>query len=178
MIWNDRRIREWAETGGVTPYAEDLVNPASLDLRLGALIREPRQCWRTKPMGRAIDKRTPASELWTDAFEFTQYILHPGQCVLCHSLERVVMPRHAAGMIASKSSTGRLLLEHFHSGWVDCSFSGSITFELKNDGLWEMRLRPGDLWLQLVLMEMIEEPIRDYSVTGRYQNQTGPEAHR
>lgn len=178
MIWNDRKIREWASDGGVTPYEDSLVNPASLDLRLGNLIREPRQCWRTKPIGRAIDKRTPAGELWTEAFEFTEYILHPGQCVLCHSLEYIRMPRHAAGMLASKSSTGRMLLEHFHSGFFDPSFQGQATKEFKNDGLWEIVLRPGDLWVQLVLMQMIEEPIRDYSVTGRYQNQTGPEAHR
>lgn len=178
MIWNDRRIYEWAASGGVTPFAEDCVNPASLDLRLGAWIREPLPCWQTRPVGRAIDKRTKASDLWTDAFDFTEYVLRPGQCVLCHSFEYIKMPRHAAGMIASKSSTGRLLLEHFHSGWVDCSFAGNITFELKNDGPWEMILRPGDLWLQLVMMEMIEEPLRDYSQTGRYQGQTGPEAHR
>ena len=178
MIWNDRRIAEWAQTGGVTPFAPDLVNPASLDLRLGGMIREPKQCWQTKSIDKAIDKRTPASDLWTEAFEFTEYVLKAGQCVLCHSLEYIRMPRDAAGMIASKSSTGRMLLEHFHSGWVDCAFMGNITFEFKNDGLWDITLRPGDLWLQMVMMGMMEEPDRDYSVTGRYQGQTGPEAHR
>lgn len=178
MIWNDRRIYEWAATGGVTPFAEDLVNPASLDLRLGHLIREPRVKWWTRQPNSAIDKSTPASELWTDAFAFEQYILQPGQCVLCHSVEYIRMPTTAAGFLASKSSTGRLLLEHFHSGWFDPGFEGTATLELKNDGMWEIILRPGDLWVQLILIQMTEAPLRDYSVTGRYQGQTGPEAHR
>lgn len=178
MIWNDRRIYEWAATGGVTPFAEDCINPASLDLRLGAWIREPLPCWQTKPVGRAIDKRTKASDLWTEAFDFTEYVLRPGQCVLCHSFEYIQMPVTAAGFLASKSSTGRLLLEHFHSGWFDPGFQGNATLELKNDGLWEIVLRPGDLWVQLILVSMAEQPLRDYSQTGRYQGQTGATPHR
>lgn len=178
MIWNDRMIREWAEAGGITPYAEECVNPASLDLRLGGMIREPLPCWHTKPVGKAIDKRTKADALWTDAFDFTEYILRPGQCVLCHSFEYIRMPTTAAGFLASKSSTGRLLLEHFHSGFFDPGFEGTATLELKNDGLWEMILRPGDLWVQLIIINMAEQPLRDYSQTGRYQGQIGPEAHR
>jgi dCTP deaminase len=178
MIWNDRMITQWAQAGGVTPFDAALVNPASLDLRLGNLIREPRQYWQTKSVGIAIDKRTPSSDLWTSAFPFTDYVLLPGHCVLCHSAEYIRMPRNAAGMLASKSSTGRMLLEHFHSGFFDPSFEGEATLELKNDGPWEIILRPGDLWVQLVLMTMAEEPERDYSITGRYNGQTGPEAHR
>jgi dCTP deaminase len=178
MIWNDRMIREWAANGGVTPFDGALVNPASLDLRLGNQIRYPRSSWQLKSPTKPIDKSTPASELWTEALEFDKYVLFPGQCVLCHSAEYIKMPRNAAGMLASKSSTGRLLLEHFHSGFFDPSFSGTATLELKNDGPWKMTLRPGDLWVQLVLIQMAEEPERDYSVTGRYNGQTAPEGHR
>jgi len=142
------------------------------------MIREPLKCWQTKQSGKPIDRRTPASELWTEAFEFKEYILQPGQCVLCHSLEYIKMPRNAAGMLASKSSTGRILLEHFHSGFFDPNFNGTATKEFKNDGQWEIFLRPGDLWVQLIMMQMIDEPERDYSVTGRYQGQTLPEGHR
>jgi deoxycytidine triphosphate deaminase len=65
-----------------------------------------------------------------------------------------------------------------NSGFFDPSFSGTATLELKNDGPWKMILRPGDLWVQLVLIQMAEEPERDYSVTGRYNGQTAPEGHR
>jgi deoxycytidine triphosphate deaminase len=178
MIWNDKMLTAWATAGGVTPFDSECVNPASLDLRLGNMIREPLRCWRTIPKHEAIDKTTSASQLWTEAFAFTEYTIRPGQCVLCHSMEYIKMPRYAVGMLASKSSTGRMLLEHFHSGFFDCSFMGTATFEFKNDGPWQITLRPGDRWVQLVMMQMAAEPERDYSVTGRYQGQILPEAHR
>jgi len=178
MIWNDTKIREWASNGGVAPYDPALVNPASLDLRLGRWIREPRQYWHTIPVRPAITKSTPANELWTGAFEFDRYIIKPGHCVLAASVEYITMPLDAAGFLASKSSTGRLLLEHFHSGWFDAGFTGTATLELKNDGLWPIELRPGDLWVQLILMQMIAPAERGYQETGRYNGQIKPEAHR
>ena len=177
MIWNDTKIKAWASNGGITPYDEALVNPGSFDLRLGKFIREPLQCWHTKP-NRAINKSTPASELWSDPFEFDVYVLKPGQCVLCASEEYIRMPDDAEGLLASKSSTGRLLLEHFHSGVFDPSFHGTATLELKNDGLWPIELRPGDLWVQMIMMQMIWVPERSYQETGRYNGQVMPEAHR
>jgi len=177
MIWNDEKIREWASNGGVTPYNGDLVNPASIDLRLGKWIREPQNCWSLK-LDRPINKETPASELWTDAFEFDVYVLKPGQCVLCASEEYITMPDDAVGLLASKSSTGRLLLEHFHSGFFDCGFTGTATLELKNDGMWPIELCPGDLWVQLIMMQMIAPAKRNYQETGRYNGQIKPEAHR
>jgi dCTP deaminase len=178
MIWNDRMITAWAQAGGVTPFDEALVNPASLDLRLGATLRQPKLQWYLKPPGISVDKATDAKTLWDEPMEFYDYLLPPGQCVLCHSAEYITMPNNAAGMLASKSSTGRLLLEHFHSGWFDPGFHGQATLELKNDAPWHIRLRPGDLWVQLILVQMAEEPHRNYTVTGRYNGQTGPEAHR
>lgn len=177
MIWNDRRIREWAETGGVTPYAEDLVNPASLDLRLGNKVRIPCQHWQLLASD-AVGKKTPVANLWQDPEEFAKFTLWPGHLVLCHSIECTHIPVTACAMLLSKSSTGRLGLEHLHAGWGDAGFSGQWVFELKNLAPWPIELVAGECYMQLVLMEMVEEPIRDYSVTGRYQNQTGPEAHR
>lgn len=113
MIWNDARIKEWASSGGVTPYDASLVNPASLDLRLGNQIRLPQARWSmlwNQPIGR----KTPASELWTDATEFDTVILLPGQFVLCHSLEYTTLPANASAQLISKSSTGRIGLEHLH----------------------------------------------------------------
>jgi len=178
MIWNDAKIREWASSGGITPYDESLVNPASLDLRLGKWIREPLQHWSYMPITPAISKATPACDLWTDAFEFETYILKPGQCVLAASVEYITMPDDAVGLLASKSSTGRLLLEHFHSGFFDCGFTGTGTLELKNDGKWPLELRPGDLWVQLILMQMVAPAEKSYQITGRYNGQILPEAHR
>lgn len=113
MIWNDRLIREWAETGGVTPYAAELVNPASLDLRLGEQIRIPQQCWSLLG-GETVGKKTPATQLWQEPETFTTFTLWPGHLVLCHSLEYTRIPPSACATLLCKSSTGRLGLEHLH----------------------------------------------------------------
>ena len=176
MIWNDRLIAEWACTGGVTPFAGDCVNPASLDLRLGNTLRTHRDPWTFVRM--TIDKSTPADVLWDSPQEFSEYILYPGQLVLCHSLEYTKIPSTACAMLLSKSSTGRLGLEHLHAGWGDPGFSGQWVFELKNLAPWPISLVAGEKYMQLVFMDMAETPMRDYSQTGRYQGQTGPEAHR
>lgn len=184
MIWNDRLISEWASAGGVTPYAEGLVNPASLDLRLGNKIRIPCQRWQLlcAHIGAhpddLIGKKTPVERLWQEPEEFSKFTLWPGHLVLCHSVECTDIPATACAMLLSKSSTGRLGLEHLHAGWGDAGFSGQWVFELKNLAPWPIELVAGECYMQLVLMDMAEAPLRDYSQTGRYQGQTGPEAHR
>lgn len=179
MIWNDARIIQWAEDGGVTPFDPSLVDPGGLSIRLGNTIRIPRLRWQLgNGKGKSVNKRTPASELWDDPIEFAVYTLKPGQFVLCHSLEYTKIPITAAATLYSKSSTGRLGLEHLHAGWGDPGFEGQWVFELKNMALWDIDLVACEAYMQLVINEMIAPPIRDYSQTGRYQGQTGPEAHR
>lgn len=177
MIWNDRRIYEWAATGGVSPFAEDCINPASLDLRLGDTIRLPRRRWAMHEID-AVGKKTPALKLWEEPLKFERHILWPGDLALCHSEEFTIIPITACAMLLSKSSTGRLGLEHLHAGWGDCGFSGQWVFELKNLAPWPIELVAGEKYMQLVIMDMAEAPLRDYSQTGRYQGQRGPEAHR
>lgn len=177
MIWNDRKIYEWASTGGVTPFCESLINPASLDLRLGEQIRIPQQFWSLLGNG-PIDKKTPAARLWQEPETFQRFTLWPGHLVLCHSVEYTHVPTHACAMLLSKSSTGRMGLEHLHAGWGDPGFEGQWVFELKNLAPWPIELVAGECYMQLVIMDMAELPQRDYSQTGRYQGQTGPEAHR
>lgn len=177
MIWNDSTIRQWAETGGVTPFDPKMINPASLDLRLGNQIRIPQQCWSLLG-GETVGKKTPADHLWQSPAEFDRFTLWPGHLVLCHSLEYTNIPPQACAMLLSKSSTGRLGLEHLHAGWGDPGFSGQWVFELKNLAPWPVELVAGEAYMQLVFMSMYKLPDRDYSQTGRYQGQTGAEAHR
>ena len=128
MVWNDRRITEWAQAGGVTPFDAACVNPASLDLRLGNKIAVPHRSWLLKP-DKSINRKTPSSELWQEPFEFDVYKLKPGYAALCHSMEYIKMPSDGAGTLFSKSSTGRILLEHLHAGYFDPDFQGEATFE-------------------------------------------------
>lgn len=179
MIWNDSKIRQWASGGGVTPYDDGLVNPASLDLRLGDKIRFPLLKWETKSCP-AITMKTPPSELWS--IEITigteGIVIPPGGVALCCSLEYITMPPDASGTLMSRSGTGRRLFEHLHAGFFEPDFHGQATFEFVNDGPWGMRLFVGDALVQLKLEQMIELPVKSYIVTGHYNGQRGATPHR
>jgi deoxycytidine triphosphate deaminase len=177
MIWNDERIAAWAASGGVTPFDKSCVNPASLDLRLGNRIRLTRRKWLMHNDAK-VNRHTPASELWQDEFEFEKYRLSPGEFVLCHSLEFTRIPDTSIATLYSKSSTGRIGLEHLHAGYGDCGFVGEWTWEFFNAAPWPIELIAGERVMQLVFMDMCAKPSRTYQETGRYQNQTGPTAAR
>ena len=194
MIWNDRRIREWAETGGVTPYAPDLVNPASLDLRLGGMIRRPHPIWeRLSTVD--IEHHIAIGSIhdlprWGDTVEFTSTWLNRGEFVLLHSLEFVRIPPHAASILVLKSSKGRDGMNHSHSGWGDPGFGypksnttaigqtamtgAQWTFEIQNLAKWPIELIAGRPVIQMIMMDMCEVPQADYRHTGHYVYQSGP----
>lgn len=196
MIWNDRRIAEWAQTGGVTPYAADLVNPASLDLRLGNMIREPHPIWERLSVidlqHKIADGSIEQLPMWGEPFEFATYWLMPHgkgcNFILCHSLDFVNIPDDMAALLFSKSSTGRRGLEHLHAGYGDpgwgstvnsLGFKGSTwTWEIHNVAPWPIKLEAGKPLMQQVMIRMAENPLRTYAETGRYNGQIGPTPER
>ncbi len=178
MVWNDKRISTWAQSGGVTPFDPVCVNPASLDLRLGNLIREPARRWSI--MSKIdMEKHIVAGTMdslakWGEPAEFDVFWLMPRQFVLCHSLEFVRIPADCMALLFSKSSTGRTGLEHLHAGYADPKFEGQLTFELHNVAPWPIRLDAGRRYMQLAMFEMTGVPLRGYDLTGRYNGQSGP----
>lgn len=188
MVWNDKKIADWASSGGVTPFDETLVNPASLDLRLGNTIREPHKLWNTLSeidMRHHIEKGT-IDELpkWGDAKEFHTHWLFPGRFVLCHSLEKVRIGVMSACLLVLKSKLGRLGVNHSHSGWGDPGFGlpknnssddgAQWTLEIQNISPWPVKLVAGERLIQQVFFDMTEAPRVDYRDTGHYVYQTGP----
>lgn len=183
MIWNDRMIKEWGANGGVTPFDGTLVNPASLDLRLGNEIRTPHPIW--DDMTRCtmfylhelgLLEKVPK---WGEPQKFTEWLLMPNQFVLCASLEFVNIPDDMAALLFSKSSTGRVGLEHLHAGYGDPGWNNSQwTWELHNVAKWPIPLVAGKRIMQQVMIRMTESPERTYAETGRYNNQSGPTPER
>lgn len=196
MVWNDAKITEWAQAGGVTPFDAACVNPASLDLRLGNLIREPDRTWydmSRNDMLRHIEAGTmDALPKWGEAQEFDVSWLLPGCFVLCHSLELVRIPVNVACILVLKSSKGRLGLNHSHSGWGDPGFGlaaepsrvslngdyvqdgAAWTFEIQNIAPWPIKLTAGERLIQQVFFDMADVPNIDYRYTGHYVYQSGP----
>lgn len=174
MIWNDSKISAWASSGGVTPFDASCVNPASLDLRLGNRIAIPLRYWSYTHSPKPVTRQTLAEDIWKDTVEFEKYRLAPGEFVLCHSLEFTRIPDTSIATLYSKSSTGRIGLEHLHAGYGDCGFAGEWTWEFFNAAPWPIELIAGERVMQLVFMDMVAAPSRTYKETGRYNGQTGP----
>jgi dCTP deaminase len=187
MILNDRMIREWAAKGGITPFDTALVNPASLDLRLGNQIREPHEIWSRLSV---IDLRHKIADgtieqlpTWGEPFDFTKYWLMPhgkgANFILCSSLEFVNIPDDMAALLFSKSSTGRRGVEHLHAGYGDPGWHDSQwTWEIHNVAPWPIPLYAGKPLMQQVMIRMADAPERTYAETGRYNNQSGPTPER
>lgn len=155
MVKPDRWIRRWGESGGVTPYRKEQVNPASYDITLGGHwicpTREPEE------------------------FSRQELVLFPGEVVLGTTAEVVKLPRDVVGDLKLKSSLGRLWLNHSLSGWIDCNFQGQVTLELQNLGPYPRKLHEGMRIAQIVFYQMEEPPEVAYGEqgTGHYQGQMG-----
>jgi dCTP deaminase len=155
----DHQIHAYAAAGLVTPYLPELVNPASLDVRLGdALLIESAQAAQLVPY--PLHQHSQAEPYW----------LRPGQFVLGHTLEVVSVPESMCAQFMLKSSRGREGFQHMLAGYVDPGFRGSLTLELHNSRqLHAIAMWPGMRIGQLVLHPLGSTPLRSYAETGRYQ---------
>lgn len=166
MILVDFQIRnlcQLAEAPLVSPFDEALVNPASLDVRLGSNL-----------LIESAEKR----ELLPYPFEWhTQedpYELRPGQFVLAQTLETFHIPRDIAAEFKLKSSRAREGLDHALAAWCDPGWHGSVlTLELRNSRqLWDVPIWPGMKIGQMIFHRLDAVPLRCYAQTGRYNGDT------
>ena len=177
-IWNDVLLHDYCNRCAlVAPFEPANVNPASIDLRLGTSYRLPAAMWQSSATRVMVADPAHLSTLptWGDELQMPPegIVLQPGQFILCCGMETVCIPNDASAALFSKSSTGRLGLEHLHAGWVDPGFCGQLTWEFVNDAAWPVALIPGKRLMQMVVYDLIAPAARDYSLTGRYQNQVG-----
>lgn len=150
MIIPDFKIIQWAELGGVSPFNENHVNPASIDLTFDA---------------KYIDMTSDVESVLEGTLE-----LQPGFPILATTVERIRLPGIYAASVYLKSSLARKGLDHALAGWVDPGFEGQLTLELHSHR--PLLLIPGQRIVQLVLWVMQMEPTSIYN--GRYQGQQGP----
>ena len=154
MILPDRGLLEWALRGGVMPFLEECINPASIDLRIST----------TKVITlQGTEHRNPE-----------RVVLNPGDAVLVCTIEYITMPIVYAGVVYLKSSLAREGLDHALAGFVDPGFEGQLTLELHAHC--PIVLTHGQRVIQLVLNRLEEKPEMAYN--GRYQGQRGPTGAR
>ncbi len=157
----------------IDPWEPELVQPASVDLRLGDSFRVFHN-HRTS----AIDLRDPPKDLTEevvpDAGE--PFVIHPGEFALGRTREWVELPDDVLARVEGKSSLGRLgLIVHATAGFVDPGWRGTLTLEFANLTRIPIKLYPGLPIAQLSFMALDAPALRPYGSPGlgsHYQGQT------
>jgi dCTP deaminase len=182
MVLSDRTIRRLLEEGriGIDPYADELLQPSSVDVRVDRLFRVFRNS--RYPF---IDVKEPMEDL-TELVEVADdeqpFILHPGEFVLGSTLERIRLPDDLVARLEGKSSLGRLgLLIHSTAGFIDPGWDGHVTLELSNVANLPITIYPGMKIGQVSFMQMTEPATTPYgseAIGSKYKGQRGPTASR
>lgn len=147
-------------TDVITPFDESLVQPCSLDIRLGS-----RACYYTD-VSDYIDVHDPKTYTSVKC-NFAQLIINPQEFVLASTLETLKLPHNIVATLTGRSSIGRLgIMIHVTAGLVDCAFHGRLTLELYNLNDRPIILYPGDVIGQLTF-DKVDDPALSYN--GRYQ---------
>ena len=169
MTLADWQIRSRCEGGMITPFDPALLNPASLDVRLGpTLLIESAQSPELVPY--PLHRHSQAEP----------YELRPGQFCLAQTVEVFNLPDDIAGEFRLKSSRAREGLDQALAVWLDPGWEGSVlTMELRNNRqLWPVGLWPGMKIGQIVFHLMAERPLASYAQTGRYNMDSTVQASR
>jgi len=166
MILSDRTIRELLAEGKlkVEPFAEELIQCSSLDLRLGYEIAR----YRVRDY---IDVKEPTWGIEKETLNEEGFFIQPREFVLATTLEYIELPPDLTAFVEGRSSLGRLGLFIENAGWVDAGFKGQLTLELFNANSYPIKLYPGMRICQLVFAKVDRLPQKPYS--GKYQGQRG-----
>jgi dCTP deaminase len=130
MILVDWQLLDRIERGHIKidPYDPGLIQPNSLDIRLGNHF-----VWY-KPGTEVIDPyATDSVTADVDEIHADSFVLNPGQFILAETLECIGLPDNIVATIEGKSSIARLgVTLHQTGGWIDAGFRGTITLEMAN----------------------------------------------
>jgi dCTP deaminase len=173
-VLSDSTIRRLVADGRlvIEPWDDSMVQPASIDLRLGDSFR----VFHNHRI-QTIDIADPPRDL-TERVETEdggEFVLHPGEFVLGRTAEWVELPDDIVARIEGKSSMGRLgLIVHATAGFVDPGWAGTLTLEITNFNSVPIVLRPGFPIAQLSLMALdtpAERPYGHPELGSHYQGQ-------
>lgn len=156
-ILSDRDIKNRIDDLFNSPISEDDIQPASVDLHLNHILIN-------------LDKET---------FDLKNepYHLRPGEFILGSTREFVTIPDDLVAEVDGKSSLGRLgIAVHITAGFIDPSFKGNITLEIKNNSDKTFVLKENMPIGQIVFFTLTSPVERGYGDSTRnnhYQNSEG-----
>lgn len=157
MILNDRIIEsriyqlfdfEKSETDINSIISQ--INPNSIDLTLDRHIMYPHG-------SDFVFYGNDMSDCWNYKYEHGDFLtLEPNQYVLACTREYILMPDDICGQLFTKSTLGRMFVNHMMAGVIDAGFVGKITLELKNDSNNTVNIPFGSRIVQLVYSQLCE----------------------
>lgn len=178
MIFADSQIHarifemfDIEKSKGVT--AEGLimqVNPNSVDLTIADTYKRPNALKPPVVYGFSGEKEQKLYNLtyWTDCKAEDGYItMKPNDIILGNTREYVTMPDNMCGQLFTKSTMGRMFINHMMAGVIDAGFHGVLTLELHNTGVHTIRIPVGARVVQMVCYGLDVVPYRTYSALSR-----------
>lgn len=160
MILCDRTLRAMLAQF-VSPADYGLVNPASVDLQLGAeLLLETRDGWTKHELADERSKRP--------------FVLRPGEFALVATHERLMVPNGYAMEFRLKSTAARAGFEHALAVWFDPGWDGIATLELRNGNLHHPLLLYRFQRLVQFMVHVLDG-LAEHPYQGRYNRATGVE---
>jgi len=181
VVLSDRTIRRLVDEGriGIDPYAPELMQPSSLDVRVDRYFRVFRNS--RYPFIDVKARQEALTEI-VEVADDEAFILHPGEFVLGSTLERVTLPDDLVARLEGKSSLGRLgLLIHSTAGFIDPGWDGHVTLELSNVANLPITIYPEMKIGQISFVQLSEPAEKPYGSAGigsKYQGQRGPTPSR
>jgi dCTP deaminase len=122
------------------------IGSTSVDVRLGTSfqIYKPNQSGILDLISTKSVEETLKKSTLIDLDFLEEIILVPGQFVLGHTMEYLVLPKNIAAELEGRSSYARLGIEiHMTAGFIDPGFNGVLTLELFNAGPNPVKIYPG-----------------------------------
>jgi dCTP deaminase len=176
VILSDRAIRREVERGGIeiSPFDERLLQPASIDVRLGDRF--------LLPVGHTashIDPTRRQGDLMAEVIAGPEGLtIAPGRFMLATTLEWIRLSTELVAHLDGKSSLGRLgLLIHSTSGLIAPGWEGRLTLNLSNIVRLPIKLYPGMPIGQITVMQLdapAQNPYGASTLGSKYQGQSGP----
>ncbi len=162
MILSDASIEQRLASGSlvIKPLVPGSIQPASIDLHLGAMIKIA----------------TPDGYREHDLSVHGSYRLNQPDFILGATLEWVEIPHDLVGILVGKSSRAREGIQVEAAGYVDPGWRGNLTLEIAHLSPLPAILFSGMPICQLKL-ERIEGTVA-HPYDGRYQDSMGPVASR
>ena len=177
MLLSYNKLLDLQRTGVIQNSTPDLVNAASIDIRLGNIIKfQPvyaKLMNKSETMHVTLADRDPLPMMDWDLSKEEGYLLAPGEFILAHTIEVFNLPNDISAEYKCKSSMARVGLNHLNAGWCDAGWHGSVlTLELKNENQTHaIRLQAGDKIGQMIFHKHEEVPTQgSYATKGHYNN--------